>query len=148
MAPCGPTGRAGTGAAQLRLSDNDYSGSPQPTPEMSAKFCWIICSLSADDPAASAGCAPIISSLDPRSSSSTDRLRKMRKYGRAVAEIEVEAVVGGMLNRTLMQVLSVSRKRPPDKLPPGIKETADPAVTAIGAASPLLAISLRRPSSR
>ena len=71
----------------------------------------------------------------------------MRKYGRAVAEIELEAVVGGMLNRTLMPVLSVSRKRPPDKLPPGIKETADPAVTAIGAASPLLAISLRRPSS-
>jgi hypothetical protein len=32
-------------------------------------------------------------------------------------------------------------------LPSGIKETADPAVTAIGAASPLLAISLRRPSS-
>ena len=31
--------------------------------------------------------------------------------------------------------------------PPGIKETADPAVTATGAASPLLAISLRRPSS-
>ena len=90
--------------------------------------------------AASAGCAPIISSLDLRSSSSTDRLRKMRKYGRAVAEIEPEAVVGGMLNRTLMQVLSVSSKRPPDKLPPGIKETADPAVTAIGAASPLLAI--------
>jgi len=71
----------------------------------------------------------------------------MRKYGRAVAEIEVEAAVGGKLDRTLMPVLSVSRKRPPDKLPPGIKETADPAVTAIGAASPLLAISLRRPSS-
>ena len=63
----------------------------------------------------------------------------MRKYGRAVAEIEVEAVVGVMLNRTLMPVLSVSRKRPPDKLPPGIKETVDPAVTAIGVASPLLA---------
>src|SRR6516162_3569243 len=114
---------------------------------MSAKFCWIICSLSADNPAASAGCARIISSLDPRSSSSTDWPRKMRKYGRAVAEIELEAVVGGMLNRTLMPVLSVSSKRPPDKLPPGIKETADPAVTAISAASPLLAISLRRPSS-
>ena len=108
-----------------------------PTPGMSAKFCWIICSPSADDPAASTGCAPIISSLDPRSSSSTDRLRKMRKYGRAV--------VG--LNQTLMPVLSVWRKRPPDKSPPGIKETADPAVTAIGAASPLLAISPRRPSS-
>ena len=118
-----------------------------PTPGMSAKFCWIICSLSADNPAASAGCARIISSLDPRSSSSTDWPRKMRKYGRAVAEIELEAVVGGMLNRTLMPVLSVSRKRPPDKLPPGIKETTDPAVTAIGAASPLLAISPRRPSS-
>ena len=88
------------------------------------------------DPAVSAGCAPIISLLDPRPSSSTDRLRKMRKYGRAV--------VG--LNQTLMPVLSVWRKRPPDKSPPGIKETADPAVTAIGAASPLLAISLRRPS--
>ena len=110
-----------------------------PTPGMSAKFCWIICSLSADNPAASAGCARIISSLDPRSSSSTDWPRKMRKYGRAVAEIEVEAVVGVMLNRTLMPVLSVSRKRPPDKLPPGIKETVDPAVTAIGVASPLLA---------
>jgi hypothetical protein len=71
----------------------------------------------------------------------------MRKYGRAVAEIELEAVGGGMLDRTLMPVLSVSRKRPPYKLPPGIKETADPAVTATGAASPLLAISLRRPSS-
>ena len=122
MAPCDPTSRTGTGAAQLRLSDNDYSGSPQPTPGMSAKFCWIICSLSADDPAASAGCAPIISSLDPRSSSSTDRLRKMRKYGRAVAEIEVAAVAGGMLKRTLMPVLSVSRNRPPDKAPPGTKE--------------------------
>src|SRR6516162_2040321 len=126
MAPCGPTSRAGTDAAQLRLSDNDYSGSLQPTPGMSAKFCWIICSLSADDPAASAGWAPIISSLDRRSSSSTDRPRKMCKYGRAVAEIEVEAVVVGMLNRTLMAVLSVSRKRPPDKAPPGTKETADP----------------------
>ena len=62
-----------------------------------------------------------------------------RKYGRAV--------VVGMQNRTLMPVLSVSRKRPPDKLPPGIKETTDPAVTAIGVASPLLAISLRRPKS-
>ena len=71
----------------------------------------------------------------PRSSSSSDRPRKMRKYGRAVAEIEVEAVVGGMLNRTLMPVLSVSRKRPPDKLPPGIKETADLAVTALQTAS-------------
>src|SRR6516162_7679796 len=135
MAPCGPTSRAGTDAAQLRLSDNDYSGSLQPTPGMSAKFCWIICSLSADDPAASAGCAPIISSLDPSSSSSTDRLRKMRKYGRAIAEIELEAVVGGMLNRTLMPVQSVSSKRPPDKLPPGIKETADLAVTALQTAS-------------
>jgi hypothetical protein len=46
-----------------------------------------------------------------------------------------------------MPVLSVSRKRPPNKLPPGIKETADPAVTAIGVASPLLAISLRCPKS-
>ena len=63
-----------------------------------------------------------------------------RKYGRAD--------VVGMQNWTLMLVLSVSRKRPPDKLPPGIKETADPAVTAIGAASPPLAISLHRPSER
>jgi len=46
----------------------------------------------------------------------------MRKYGRAVAEIEVEAVVVGMPNRTLMPVLSVSRNRPPDKAPPGTKE--------------------------
>ena len=59
----------------------------------------------------------------------------MRKYGRAVAEIEVAAVAGGMLKRTLMPVLSVSRKRPPDKLPPGIKETADLAVTALQTAS-------------
>ena len=71
----------------------------------------------------------------------------MHKYGRAVAEIEVEAVVVGMPNRTLMPVLSVSRNRPPDKAPPGTKETTDPAVTGIGAASSLLAISLRRPSS-
>ena len=92
----------------------------------SAKFCWTICSLSADDPAASAGCAPIISSLDPRSSSSTDWPRKMRKYGRAVAEIEVEAVVVGMLDRTLMPVLSVSRKRPPDSCRPALRKPPIP----------------------
>ena len=51
---------------------------------------------------------------------------KMRKYGRAVAEIELEAVGGGMLDRTLMPVLSVSRKRPPDSCRPALRKPPIP----------------------
>jgi hypothetical protein len=54
------------------------------------------------------------------------RLRKMRKYDRAVAEIEVEAVVGGMLKRTLMPVLSVSRKCCPTTCRPALRKPPIP----------------------